>query len=93
MQKPTFDIHLAPIAADSRILCNEVDISRAIRCVKIHQNGGQLLHLELTIQPFEADVRIYGMIEALKLISAERNPPPEDQNAPQSTSKVVPNTL
>ena len=58
MPNPTFEIHISHHPSKSTIKCNGIDISSAIRSVKIGQVGGNLPTLSLEVIPtrFTADL-------------------------------------
>jgi hypothetical protein len=49
MPNPTFDIQLSTNTFNSRIMCNEVDISDAIHAIRITQVAGEMPVIELEL--------------------------------------------
>ncbi len=62
MSKPTFHILINPNSADSRVFCNGVDISSAVKSVKISQFAQSIPKLEIEIVGFSFTAEMQAAI-------------------------------
>jgi hypothetical protein len=82
-RNPTFDIQLATLTRDSRILVNGEDVSRCIKSVKVEQIAGQpaIVTLELI-----AGTHISLKADAiLRLIDLAKSQPPLETRLPEGS--------
>ena len=58
MKHPKFDIQLSTDSVHSRVMCNDIDVSGAIRSVKIEQTAGQMPIVTLELGAISVVTRV-----------------------------------